>query len=141
MRVSTTRATSTQRTILVDGNGVGRVHQFCNGRYGITDLNGEAVSDESFRTIKELCENYERVTTWLSFGDVARGRLDQQCQYASRMIDGRHGSPCLGEGLRFQDRTGGPVDVSDYHDIRIHRDDVERFVERVKAWRAETGRE
>jgi hypothetical protein len=135
----TTRKSDGIRHILRDGDTVGAVRVYGNGRYGITDLDSKTVSDESFGTIKELCEDYERVTTWLPFGDVARGRLGQQCQYASRLIDGRHGSPRLGDGLRFQDRTGGPVDVSDYHDIRIHRDDIETFVERVLAWRAENG--
>lgn len=67
---------------------------------------------------------------FVSFGDVARGRLRQQCQYASRYIDGRHGYPNLGEGLRFQG------EVSDYHTLLIHRNDVEPFIKRVEQWKA-----
>lgn len=66
---------------------------------------------------------------FVRFGDVAIGRLNQQCQYASRFVDGRHGYPNLGDGLRFRGRT------TDYHTLMIHRDDVETFVDRVAAWR------
>lgn len=134
----TTKIIDTKRHILIDGQSVGGVRVFGNGRYGIVDHNGEQQSDDSFRTLGELCENYDRVMTWRSFGDVARDRLRQQCQYASRMIDGSNGAPRLGDGFRFQDRRGGLVDVGDYHDIRIHRDDIEGFVERVLKWREET---
>lgn len=48
------------------------------------------------------------------------GKLGQN-QYASRYIDGRHSSPNLGNGLRF---IG---DTRNYHDIKIHKDDVARF--------------
>lgn len=57
------------------------------------------------------------------FGDFARDSLGEQCQYASRHIDGRmEGYEALGEGLRFQNVGSG-----DYHDIRIHRDDMAEF--------------
>lgn len=69
---------------------------------------------------------------FVSFGDVARGQLDQQCQYASRWVGGRHGWPDLSAGLRFD---GDPVD---YHSLRIHRDDVAEFVARARA--AQNGR-
>lgn len=59
-------------------------------------------------------------------GDVARKRLGMQCQYASRYVDGRHGSPNLGAGLRFE---GNPAD---YHALRIAEGDVEEFVRRVQ---------
>lgn len=63
------------------------------------------------------------------FGDIARERLSQQCQYASRYVTGRHDEyPNLGEGLRFQN-----LDDSNYHAIMIHRDDVEEFVKRYQA--------
>lgn len=71
---------------------------------------------------------------YAEFGDVARGRCEQQCQYASRYIniDGRwseRGYPQLGLGLRFLD-----LDTCSYHDILIHKDDVETFVFRYKAY-------
>ena len=49
-----------------------------------------------------------------------------QNQYASRYIDGRHGNPNLGEGLRFKG------DVDDYHAIYIHVDDYDEFHRRVE---------
>ena len=52
-----------------------------------------------------------------------------QNQYASRYIDGRHGYPNLGEGLRFRG------DIGDYHDIYIHNDDYDTFRDRVRKYR------
>lgn len=49
-----------------------------------------------------------------------------QNQYASRFIDGRLDSANLGAGLRF---SGDP---SDYHFVRIHKDDHAEFHRRVK---------
>jgi hypothetical protein len=72
------------------------------------------------------------------FGDFARSRLSQQCQYASRYIEGRlDGYPALGEGLRFNNgKPWGkvrPLDATDYHGVRIHRDDMDEFERRYKA--------
>jgi len=67
---------------------------------------------------------------YVSFGDIARIRLGQQCQYASRYIDGEiEGYPNLGEGLRFTgfDHLGR---INNYHAMEIHKDDVEEFVRR-----------
>lgn len=68
---------------------------------------------------------------YIAFGEhVAHKRLNQQCQYASRYIDGRiEGYPNLGEGLRFKGET------SDYHSILIHEDDVDEFVRRVEEYK------
>lgn len=54
-------------------------------------------------------------------GDRALG----QNQYASRYIDGRHGTPNFGEGFRFMG------DLSDYHSIYIHVDDYDAFRKKV----------
>lgn len=63
------------------------------------------------------------------FGDFSRSRLGQQCQYGSRYILGlNEGYPALGEGLRFLG-----LDRSDYHSIRIHRDDMDEFERRYRA--------
>jgi hypothetical protein len=70
---------------------------------------------------------------FVDFGDVAREKCGDQCQYVSRYVDGRHGSPKLGDGLRFK---GDPVD---YHFLTIHKDDVETFVQRVMAHKREMG--
>lgn len=77
---------------------------------------------------------------WLRFGDVCRKRCGEQAQYGSRYIDGRLGYPNLGEGLRFRAEYGGPLDTSDYHFIEIHKDDVEEFVARFKAYKQANGR-
>ena len=67
------------------------------------------------------------------FGDFARSRLKQQCQYASRYIDGRlEGYPALGEGLRFNNGKGyngrvRELNAGDYHSVRIHRDDMDEL--------------
>jgi hypothetical protein len=65
------------------------------------------------------------------FGDFSRERLGQQCQYGSRYITGKLDNyPALGEGLRFKN-----LDRGDYHSIRIHRDDMDEFERRYKAYR------
>lgn len=66
---------------------------------------------------------------------MARDRCGEQAQYGSRYIDGRLGYPALGAGLRFRalyPKADGSrvVDTSSYHQIQIHRDDVETFVAR-----------
>jgi len=64
------------------------------------------------------------------FGDFSRSRLGEQCQYGSRYITGRiEGFPSLGEGLRFLN-----AERSDYHSIRIHRDDMDEFERRYRAY-------
>jgi hypothetical protein len=72
------------------------------------------------------------LNAYVHFGDVALRQCGEQCQYVSRYVDGRiAGYPNLGKGLRF---IGKP---SDYHDLRIHKDDVEEFVRRYKAHKEE----
>ena len=67
---------------------------------------------------------------FVRFGDVARGLLSQQAQYASRYIDGTvEGYPNLGDGLEFKG------DPSNYHDVKIHKDSVEEFVRRVREYK------
>ena len=64
---------------------------------------------------------------YVSVGDVCRGRLGMQCQYGSRYLDKRfeeHQYTFLGDGLRVLGNC------NDYHSMRIHKDDVETFVER-----------
>lgn len=74
------------------------------------------------------------IDEYVDFGDVSRQQLGEQCQYGSRYITGViNGWPNLGEGLRFTgfDSNGH---VNNYHAMKIHRDDVEEFVRRVKAY-------
>lgn len=67
---------------------------------------------------------------YVDFGDVARGELHMQSQYASRYVSGLDREK-LSDGLRI---TGDPND--NYHALRIHKDDVEEFVQRVRAQRS-----
>jgi hypothetical protein len=71
---------------------------------------------------------------YVSFGDIARGRLGEQAQYMSRYVGGQLNKPDLSGGLRF---LGDPAD---YHSLLIHEDDIEEFVSRVEAYRAERNR-
>lgn len=72
-----------------------------------------------------ISDGYDENPNFVDFGRIARGDLGQQCQYASRYINGNHGYPCLGYGLRFIGND------SNYHSWQIHKDDVEEFVRRV----------
>lgn len=64
---------------------------------------------------------------YISFGDVCRQQLGMQCQYGSRYVTS-HGSD-----LRIIGEVGF------YHGLRIHCDDVDTFVMRVKETRAGLG--
>lgn len=58
-----------------------------------------------------------------------------QNQYASRYVHGRiEPYPNLGEGLRWKNRDSG-----NYHSILIHRDDLNEFHRRVRAYRQING--
>ena len=83
--------------------------------------------------LEDKVEDYS-VDEYVDFGDVSRQQLGEQCQYGSRYIDGYlEGWPNLGEGLRFKgyDSNGR---VNNYHEMKIHKDDVAEFVRRVKAY-------
>lgn len=67
---------------------------------------------------------------FVSFGDVARGLLNMQCQYASYYIDGVGGRPVLADGLRIVGDSGN------YHSLKIHKDDIQVFVDRVRGARS-----
>lgn len=66
---------------------------------------------------------------FVNFGDVARGLLNQQAQYASNYITGLSGTPILTEGLRIRG------DSHNYHSLLIHKDDMDEFVSRVIEYR------
>lgn len=66
---------------------------------------------------------------FVNFGEVSRGILSRQAQYGSQFIHGSiEGYPNLGQGLRFK---GDPYD---YHNVRIHKDDIEEFARRYSAF-------
>jgi len=77
-------------------------------------------------------------TGFVSFGDAAR-KIGIQSQYASRYVAGGDGyancgsDPALGRALRFQGDPG------DYHDLKIHVDDVDEFAARVRAAKQKEG--
>lgn len=92
------------------------------------------VSTVSRMDEKVLAGIKELDTLFVNFGDVAVDRCGEQCQYVSRYVDGRiSGYPALGEGLRFEG------DPKDYHDLKIHRDDVSEFVRRYKDYQKSRG--
>lgn len=73
---------------------------------------------------------------YVNFGDSCvhvEGGVDMQTQYASRYLDGRHGFADLGSDLRWIGHLG------DYHGVRIHKDDVQTFIDRVKKHRIGLG--
>ncbi len=59
---------------------------------------------------------------YVSFGDISRNQMGEQCQYGSRYITGMDGYPQIGAGLRFRNLT------ENYHKILVHRDDVEEML-------------
>jgi len=65
---------------------------------------------------------------YVKFGDIARGEMDMQSQYAARYVHGVLGDPNLGEGLRFK----GNYD--DYHFMKIHHEDIEEFLKRFREY-------
>lgn len=76
----------------------------------------------------EICgQNFEYDEEgYVFFGDVSDNLLNQQSQYASRYAWGAFGEyPNLGEGLRFKG------DFDDYHFLKIHKDDIQTFVDKV----------
>lgn len=107
-------------------------------RVSVTEAGKECAKDRG--SIAKGATGEPMKSDFVNFGDMARQRLEMQCQYACRYtgavkgdgtIDpdywkGIDGSPCLGEGLRFRGST------KDYHFMEIHKDDVEEFVRRVR---------
>ena len=69
----------------------------------------------------------------VKFGDVARGLLNQQCQYASEYVTGIGNSPTFADDLRISG------DKTFYHGLKIHKDDIVTFVNRVQEYRIERG--
>lgn len=66
---------------------------------------------------------------FVDFGKVSRQLLGKQTQYGSRYIDGAFGEyPKLGEGLRVKGNS------DNYHNIKIHKDDIDEFVKRYREY-------
>ena len=82
------------------------------------------------RIWKESSASRPDADGYVSFGDVSRFILGQQCQYGSRYLNGElPGYPNLGKDLRV---TGNHAN---YHSLRIHADDVATFVQRYREYR------
>ncbi len=81
------------------------------------------------RTLEELRTLYKvDGDDFTSFGDIARGELRQQCQYASYYVFGDMPEyPDLGKGLRFRNFEEAK---SNYHYLRIHIEDVPELIRR-----------
>jgi len=65
---------------------------------------------------------------YISLGDLSRGSLGMQAQYASHYADPhwRNEYTYCGDGLRIIGTS------ADYHNMLIHEDDAHIFVARVK---------
>ena len=62
---------------------------------------------------------------------VVSGKLGMQTQYVAHYVHGLGSCPNLSGGLRIID------DISNYHMIKIHKDDVDCLVERIREVREE----
>lgn len=75
-----------------------------------------------------MAEDKNSQPDWVLFTELAK-TIPIPVRFVSRYVDGRHGFPELGKGLRFH---GDPVD---YNRLFIHKGDVKCFIERVKGHR------
>lgn len=77
--------------------------------------------------------------SFIRFGDAIRDALEMDSQKAGRYVGGfkesKNGEiidyPLLGEGLRFEGDS-----IMDPNSLKIHKDDVEEFIKRVKNYEA-----
>lgn len=67
---------------------------------------------------------------YVSYPDLCHSRLGTTSQVGAYYVGGCDPYPDLSVGIRFQG------DAAMYHSLRIHKDDVDRFVARVKKWEA-----
>lgn len=88
-------------------------------------VNAVMLSEEETEAIASLVSDSEG---FVRFGDVSLYVLGVQTQYAARYLEGLGDSPKLSEGLRYVLSAGG-----NYHSYRLHMEDVEVFVLRVKS--------
>lgn len=129
---------------LSDGRNSSSLTARVNMTVEVTSSNEEyfnfSIGNKKFLVQKENCVIAD---DYVDFGDIARGRLQQQCQYAVRYtginLNGEYspeywesfGYKSLGENLRFIGDSGN------YHSMKIHKDDVEEFVERYLSYQSE----
>ena len=72
---------------------------------------------------------------FVSFGVISHGLMNKQSQYARRYLNEKFSDeyPYLGEDIRLKG------DLDDYHAFRIHKDDIEEFVERYEKYMKKIG--
>jgi hypothetical protein len=70
------------------------------------------------------------MSDYLRFETVILEHLNEEGQYVSRFVDGALGCPNLGEGLRFEG------DPANFLTLKIHKDDIETFINRYKNHKA-----
>lgn len=75
---------------------------------------------------------------FVKLGDISRALFGRQTQYVSRLIDGTDSEyPNLGESLRFKNVFKDGKGTGNYHDYKIHKDDIDEFVRKVKEYYGE----
>lgn len=97
---------------------------------GLENLNDSAVRMGLGKMVMGILWKVGHSEDYVGFG-VAAGKLEQQTQYCCEYILGEYGRQNCGHGLRFIGNT------DDYHFLKIHKDDVDTFVARVKKARGE----
>ena len=72
---------------------------------------------------------------FVKLSDIARGLLGRQTQYISRLIDGTDPEyPNLGESFKFSNVFREGKGTGNYYDYKIHKDDVQELVKRIKEY-------
>lgn len=72
---------------------------------------------------------------FIKLSDISRGLLGRQTQYISRLIDGTDPEyPNLGESLKLSNVFKEGKGTGNYYDYKIHKDDVEELVKRIKEY-------
>lgn len=66
---------------------------------------------------RQVLQYSDMDTNYIDFGKMARNQCGMQAQYCSRYLNGSHGCPNLGSGLRWTCVGTDPSD--EYHSIKI----------------------
>jgi hypothetical protein len=81
----------------------------------------------------------EDIVNYLSFGDICREQLNMQCQYGSRYADPVWSTNSAREAGNWYPDCGKDLRIlgssAQYHSMRIHKDDIDTFVKRVKFYK------
>jgi hypothetical protein len=88
------------------------------------------MNQEQFKqfTIKDKYISKVNNEGYLRLGDISRGEFgNRQIKNVASLLDGSEGVN-LGQGLKYKGDSGN------YSDMKIHIDDLESFVEKVKSF-------